>query len=162
MRCARIYAERITTPALCIQGVIITVKRRDYATQLAYRHVGTKAEKDSVQIHIGTRTSAHPNRGVNAYRARELIPHLTSSTCCCNCTPISSPHLASAPKRGREICTCEYLDSILVPCRLQLSVFQPTTTAIMSTRGYIPILVAMMLLTGVCNTLLTKYQVCVA
>ena len=61
-------------------------------------------------------------------------------------------------KRGREICTREYLDSIL-PCRLQLSVFQPTTTAIMSTRGYIPILVAMMLLTGVCNTLLTKYQV---
>lgn len=29
----------------------------------------------------------------------------------------------------------------------------------MSTRGFIPFLVAMMLLTGVCNTLLTKYQV---
>jgi len=30
----------------------------------------------------------------------------------------------------------------------------------MSTKGFIPFLVAMMLLTGVCNTLLTKYQVC--
>ena len=29
----------------------------------------------------------------------------------------------------------------------------------MSTKGFIPFLVAMMLLTGVCNTLLTKYQV---
>jgi len=28
----------------------------------------------------------------------------------------------------------------------------------MSTKGFIPFLVAMMLLTGVCNTLLTKYQ----
>lgn len=31
----------------------------------------------------------------------------------------------------------------------------------MSTKGFVPFLVAMMLLTGVCNTLLTKYQVCV-
>jgi hypothetical protein len=30
----------------------------------------------------------------------------------------------------------------------------------MSAKGFIPFLVAMMLLTGVCNTLLTKYQVC--
>lgn len=29
-----------------------------------------------------------------------------------------------------------------------------------SNEGIIPILVGMMLLTGVCNTLLTKYQVC--
>jgi hypothetical protein len=56
------------------------------------------------------------------------------------------------------ICTCEYLDSILSR-RLQLSLFLSNTTAIMSTKGFIPFLVAMMLLTGVCNTLLTKYQV---
>ena len=30
----------------------------------------------------------------------------------------------------------------------------------MASRGTIPFLVGMMLLTGVCNTLLTKYQVC--
>lgn len=29
----------------------------------------------------------------------------------------------------------------------------------MASRGVVPILVGMMLLTGVCNTLLTKYQV---
>lgn len=29
-------------------------------------------------------------------------------------------------------------------------------------RGTVPFLVAMMLLTGVCNTLVTKYQVCPA
>lgn len=32
--------------------------------------------------------------------------------------------------------------------------------AIMPARAIIPFLVAMMLVTGVCNTLLTKYQVC--
>jgi hypothetical protein len=30
----------------------------------------------------------------------------------------------------------------------------------MANRAVVPVLVAMMLLTGVCNTLLTKYQVC--
>lgn len=34
------------------------------------------------------------------------------------------------------------------------------STLIMANKAVIPFLVAMMLLTGVCNTLLTKYQVC--
>jgi hypothetical protein len=33
-------------------------------------------------------------------------------------------------------------------------------TTIIPARAIIPFLVAMMLFTGVCNTLLTKYQVC--
>jgi hypothetical protein len=52
------------------------------------------------------------------------------------------------------ICTCEYRSDLSKPTNLT------AYTAIMSTKGFIPFLVAMMLLTGVCNTLLTKYQVC--
>ena len=37
--------------------------------------------------------------------------------------------------------------------------YRNTEIAIMEIRALVPFLVAMMLLTGVCNTLLTKYQV---
>jgi hypothetical protein len=86
------------------------------------------------------------------YRARELsAASLDLSTC--YYTPPTP--LLLIRDRGRVLCTCDHRGDLLLPT----SLIPLSNTAIMSTKGFVPFLVAMMLLTGVCNTLLTKYQV---
>jgi hypothetical protein len=60
-------------------------------------------------------TGASAESGGQCVSAREPIPHLTSSTCCCDSRLSHRLHiLSSSSRRGRAvICTCEYSNNIL-------------------------------------------------
>lgn len=65
----------------------------------------------------------------------------------------SPPCSPLAIDEGEGKCPATFTTIVSIARRHQIR------NAIMSTKGFVPFLVAMMLLTGVCNTLLTKYQV---